>query len=70
MRKAVEKMKIEAEMFGKMKLKWSEMCENWSQNESKLPLGVLLGPSGRPLGALWVSRGVPRLKTQLKNRTF
>ena len=42
------------------------MCENWSKNDSKLPLGGFLGASGGPLGALWVSRGAPRLEKSEK----
>ena len=46
------------------------MCANWSKNDSKLPFGGFLGPSGGPLGALWVSRGAPRLETSFAGRPF
>ena len=42
------------------------MCEKWSNNDSKLPLGGFLGASGGPLGAMWVPRGAPRLKKSEK----
>ena len=38
------------------------MCENWSKNDSKLPLGGCLGPLLEALGAMWVPRGAPRDK--------
>ena len=46
------------------------MCENWSKNDAKLPLGGFLGASGGPLGALWVSRCVPRLESSFAGRPF
>ena len=48
----------------------SKMYENWSKNGSKLPLGGFLGSLGGPLGALWVSRGAPRLEKSEKVRSW
>ena len=42
------------------------MCENWSKNDSKLPLGGFLGPLLEALGAMWVPRGAPMLKNDEK----
>ena len=42
------------------------MCENWSKNDSKLPLGGFLGPLLEALGAMWVPRGAPMLKNNEK----
>ena len=71
MRKTVgTNMKIEAKTFEKWSQNESNMCENWSQNESKLAFGGFLGLSGRPLGALWVSRCVPRLETSFEGRVL
>ena len=46
----------------------SKMCQNWSKNDSKLPLGGFLGPLLEALGALWVPRGAPMLKKYEKGR--
>ncbi len=59
-------MKIEAKMFRKFGHNGSKMCENWSKNDSKLPLGGFLGPLLEALGAMWVPRGGPRLKNDEK----
>ena len=42
------------------------MCENWSKNDSKLPLGGFLGPLLGALGAMWVPRGASRLEQTKK----
>ena len=42
------------------------MCENWSKNDSKLPLGGFLGLLLEALGAMWVPRGGPMLKNDEK----
>ena len=61
-------MKIEAKMFRKFGHNGSKMCENWSKNDSKLPLGGFLGPLLEALGAMWVPRGAPMLKKYEKGR--
>ena len=68
---AVEKhMKIEAKMFRKFGHNGSKMCENWSKNDSKLPLGGFLGPLWRRWGPCGCP-GVPQCsKIVKKGRAF
>ena len=59
-------MKIEAKMFKKKCKNVSKICENWSKNDSKLPLGGFLGPLLGALGAMWVPRGASMPKSEKK----